>query len=70
MKKTKKLQINPEKIMKNDELLTLKGGYDSECCECRIVGSAVRCIQSTPHSCNSDCYIQWGDCMAVYYLIR
>jgi natural product precursor len=28
MKKLNKLQINSEKIMKNEELLTLRGGYD------------------------------------------
>jgi hypothetical protein len=28
MKKISKLQINSEKLMKNKELLTLKGGYD------------------------------------------
>ena len=27
MKKLNKLQINSEKIMKNEELLTLRGGY-------------------------------------------
>jgi len=27
MKKLNKLQINPERIMKSDELITLKGGY-------------------------------------------
>jgi hypothetical protein len=46
--------------MKNDELITLRGGYGSECCECHIVGDGVRYIQSTPNSCNSDCYTQWG----------
>ena len=28
MKKLNKLQINSEKLMKNDELITLRGGYD------------------------------------------
>jgi hypothetical protein len=27
MKKLNKLQINPERIMKSDELITLRGGY-------------------------------------------
>ncbi len=27
MKKLKKLSINPEKLMKNDELINLRGGY-------------------------------------------
>lgn len=37
MKKLNRLQIKPERIMKNDELITLKGGYDWEhigCCIC------------------------------------
>ncbi len=28
MKKLTKLQINPEKLMKNEELLMIRGGYD------------------------------------------
>ncbi|HOD62446.1 MAG TPA: hypothetical protein PKG96_10155 [Bacilli bacterium] len=33
MKKLSKLQINPEKLMKNDELLIIRGGYgDGYCC--------------------------------------
>jgi hypothetical protein len=36
MKKLNKLQINQEKLMKNDELITLKGGYglNGYCCYC------------------------------------
>ena len=37
MKKLNKLQINSEKLMKNEELVTLRGGYDpwvGTCCEC------------------------------------
>lgn len=32
MKKLNKLEINPKKLMKNDELLTLSGGYGSIVC--------------------------------------
>ena len=32
MKKLGKLQINSEKIMKNEELVTLRGGYDGGWC--------------------------------------
>lgn len=28
MKKLNKLEINPQKIMKTEELITLRGGYD------------------------------------------
>ena len=31
MKKLNKLQINSEKLMKNDELIALRGGYDFSC---------------------------------------
>jgi hypothetical protein len=31
MKKLNKLQINREKIIKQEELLILKGGYDGQC---------------------------------------
>jgi len=35
MKKLTKLNINPEKVMMNDELITLKGGYDEWLYLCR-----------------------------------
>ncbi len=31
MKKLNKLQINKEKLMKNEELITLRGGYTWHC---------------------------------------
>jgi len=31
MKTLSKLNINPEKLMKDEELLVLRGGYDSYC---------------------------------------
>ena len=31
MRKLKKLLINPEKVIKNEELINLKGGYDGYC---------------------------------------
>jgi hypothetical protein len=31
MKKLNRLQINSGKIMRNEELLTLRGGYDAGC---------------------------------------
>jgi len=34
MKKLNKLCINTEKLMKNDELTTLRGGYGGACCMC------------------------------------
>jgi len=60
MKKLNKLQINSDKLMNHEELVTLKGGYDSTCCECHIVGGGTEYIQSTPYDCNTDCYNKWG----------
>jgi hypothetical protein len=38
MKKISKLVINPEKLMKNEELLTLRGGYSSyECYRWNVI---------------------------------
>ena len=34
MKKLNRLQINSEKIMKNEELIVLRGGYGSFKCRC------------------------------------
>jgi len=34
MKKLNKLNINAEKLLKNEELLTLKGGYGGEGLQC------------------------------------
>jgi len=41
MKKINKLRINPDRIMKNEELFTLRGGYDG--------GGYVNCGESGPH---------------------
>jgi hypothetical protein len=60
MKKLNKLQIKSEKLMKNEDLITLRGGYDGNCCECHVVGGSTYYIQSTPTACNSDCYAQYG----------
>jgi hypothetical protein len=64
MKELIKLQINSEKLMKNEELTTLRGGYDSECCECySLMGGPYYATNSSPSTCNNDCYQQfygWG----------
>jgi len=31
MKKLRKLEINPERLIKYEELITLRGGYDGGC---------------------------------------
>ena len=57
MKRLNKLEINPEKVMKNEELLTLRGGYDGTgCCMCKIDQIIVGVIVgSTPLNCDPDC---------------
>jgi len=39
MKKLGKLSINPENVIKNEELVNLKGGYGSFLCRCGFVGN-------------------------------
>jgi hypothetical protein len=59
MKKLNKLYINPEKVMKNDELVTLRGGYGTGCCECKDWNHNVLGYMtgSTPTTCNEDCFL-------------
>ena len=38
MKKLGKLSINPEKVIKNEELVNLRGGDYGGCCICYIGG--------------------------------
>jgi hypothetical protein len=62
MKKLGKLNIAPEKVMKNEELINLRGGYDINCtspkkayqCGCSD-GSAVW------HGCYLDIYDTFKD---------
>jgi hypothetical protein len=62
MKKLGKLSIDPEKVIKNEELVTLKGGYDKiGCCVCKDgSGNNIGTIAGT--TCN-DCYT---DCQLIY----
>jgi len=62
MKKLKRLKINPERLMKDEELMTLRGGYDGPCCECKdwhqnVIGHLYG---STPSQCPMDCFIAMG----------
>ena len=52
MKKLGKLSINSEKVMKNEELIILKGGYDTNCCLCSQRGIMVG---TTKDDCDKDC---------------
>ena len=57
MKKLNKLQINSERIMKNEELITLRGGYDGCSCFCLPSGLAMP-IEG--RDCSYECYIEFG----------
>lgn len=55
MKKLGKLSINPEKVIKNEELVNLRGGdYGTGCCKCWRTGRII--VGSSPSTCNDDCY--------------
>jgi natural product precursor len=49
MKTLKKLSINPEKVIKNEELVNLRGGYDEYECVCggdRFFAKANSCADA------------------------
>lgn len=59
MEKLSKLNINSEKIMKNDELVSLRGGYDGINCpsgqfECLCDHVSQGCV-STMQECLNKC---------------
>lgn len=59
MKTLNKIEFNPEKIMKNDELVTIKGGYDACLCHC-INGDNTYTIVSPDRDCGPLCYEVFG----------
>ncbi len=58
MKKLGKLSISPEKIMKNEELINLQGGYQGWCCYC--VGNGIMGGASNWYQCQNLCFEAWG----------
>jgi hypothetical protein len=62
MKNLGKLQINPEKLIKNEELITLKGGRGA--CTCCCVDYANACcygyLVSPTGDCDTDCKNTFG----------
>jgi hypothetical protein len=66
MKKLSKLSINPSKVMKNEELVNLKGGYggydggyDGEICVCSgdygIIGNILFPSKCSTSGCTTEC---------------
>jgi len=64
MKKLNKLEINSEKVMSDNELTKLRGGYDCWTCEVKSGGVTVY-IEDL---CGSDLYTVQGDCTAWWNL--
>lgn len=61
MKRLNKLQINSEKIMKNEEMMTLRGGYDFCLCFCLTVGgSPLGSVLAATGTCVSECQLAFG----------
>jgi hypothetical protein len=57
MKKLGKLSINPEKVIKNEELMHLRGGYDGECSD-----GLIPCICNQFFACVKDLQECWDKC--------
>jgi hypothetical protein len=59
MKKLKKLQINHEKLMNNEELLKLRGGYSTWCCTGRCFSGTFKmsstCAEWDDFCANREC---------------
>ena len=55
MKKIGKITINPEKVIKNEELVNLRGGYESDPCTCT-------CQNISTYECIGYVFAPDGDC--------
>ncbi len=72
MKKLNKLQINSERIMKNKELISLKGGYGNYSYECYLNGSfsmMMSSVQDNEFAASSECtdfYSGYGTCVCTF----
>ena len=67
MKKLSKLTINPSKVIKNEELVNLKGGYGGydgvACCLCRNTDTGEfkgYMLLATPGNCGALCMQAYG----------
>lgn len=54
MKILGKLNINPEKVMNNEELMILRGGYGGACCWCVDSGEII--MGAMAASNRAECY--------------
>lgn len=65
MKKLGKLYINPKKLMKDEELLNLKGGYEGMAvCVCSdstgVIGNIIFPVLCTTRGCTDECQLVFG----------
>jgi hypothetical protein len=63
MKKLGKLSINPSKVMKNEDLVRLKGGYTGGCCGCRLPDGSITYMlfAESNDDCVKMCREAYGD---------
>jgi natural product precursor len=57
MKTLKRLNINNERLLEDNELKTLRGGYDFAACSCRISG--IVCEEQFVENCGDN----YGSCI-------
>jgi len=56
MEKLRKLEINPERLMKDEELVVLRGGYSGPCtCFCFNIWTTFGYLLSESGDCPTDC---------------
>lgn len=62
MKKINKLHVDSDKLMKNEELLTLRGGYGTCTCMCWRAGNIPLgyLLSSGDLGCHTSCNDAWG----------
>jgi hypothetical protein len=65
MKKLNKIQINPEKVMRNEELYLLRGGYDvDDNCQIRnCTGSSCSDTKGSCTKCSFDSNLNYYICV-------
>jgi len=62
MKNSGKLEINPDRIMKNEELITLRGGEETgSCYKCYSEGYTEGCMGYLGSFYYSECLVEYRD---------
>jgi natural product precursor len=59
MKTLGKLSLNPENIIKNDELVNLRGGYEGPPC-CYCAGHGFMLLIDNASECSYECLNAYG----------